>query len=128
MGINYSIDAKARIVRLAYAGEADIEELASTFRAIFRSTDYRRGFGFVVDRHSLGPPTMVLFDILAGFVTLQRGALEGSRWALVVSDPADLTANKTAGVFDGSRWPVRARRFREIDEAEAWLRETDPLS
>ena len=127
MAINYSIDAQARVVGLTYVSEPTIEELTATLRAIFRSTDYRPGFGFLVDRRTIAPPTRAFVEELLAFMTLQRAALAGGRWALVFSDAAGYDMGRIQQeVVEGRSGPVLVRPFRHVQQAEAWLRETDP--
>jgi len=124
MAIHYSIDPEARIVRLTHLGETPIEDYEATLTAIFRSPSYRPGFGFLVDRRRFGtPPTTFVLRLIA-FMTSQREALAGARWAVVAPSPAGYGLGRmgqmlaeTAGGF------ITVRVFREIDEAERWLQE-----
>jgi hypothetical protein len=127
MGINYAIDAEARIVRLSYVREPTVDELAATMRAIFRSVDYRPGFGFLVDRRTVGPPTREFIDGLLAFMTLQRAALAGGRWAIVVTAAVRHgMGGMGPEIVEGWRGPMPIRPFVEIADAESWLRETAP--
>jgi hypothetical protein len=124
MAINYSIDAEARIVRLTYVREPTVGELTATMRAIFRSLDYRPGFGFLVDRRSVNAPTQAFVEGVLAFMTLQREALAGARWAVVVSETESYGMGRIGELMNESRHgPVPVRPFLEIAEAEAWLLE-----
>jgi hypothetical protein len=127
VAINYSIDAEAQIVRLTYVREPTIEELWATLRAIFRAADYRPGFGFLVDRRSVAPPTREFVERVLAFMTLQREALAGGRWAVVVGEMTSYGMGRMGALMSEARHaPMPVRPFLDIAEAEAWLRESAP--
>lgn len=127
MGIDYSIDAEARIVRLDYVGETKIEDLTATLRAIFRNPDYRPGFGFLADRRNADAPTSDDAQHVIAFMVLNRDRVVGGRWALVIGSPASHgTGRMGRTISEGG--PMRVQVFQHIEDAERWLRESAPAA
>lgn len=127
MGINYAIDAEARLVRLDYVGATTADEFAATLTAIFRSTSYRPGFGFLSDRRNVEPPTKAYIEHALSFMEAHREQVAGGRWAVVVSTPASYGMGRMGqNIAEGRRSPTPVQVFRGIDEAEAWLNATAP--
>lgn len=127
MGINYEIDAEARIVRLSYIGDTTPEEYEAAMRAIFRATSYRPGFGFLSDRRDIEPPTAAYVTRTIDFDQAHQGELSGARWATVVSSTVNYGLGRMAQNLAESReLAVVPRIFTDLRAAEAWLRETDP--
>jgi integrase/recombinase XerC len=54
MGISYSVDAEARLVRLDYSGVVSFADWAGAMIAVFRHPAYASGFAFLADRRSEG--------------------------------------------------------------------------
>jgi hypothetical protein len=125
MGINYSIDAEARIVRLEYVGDTTVDELMATLRAIFRSPQYRPGFGFLADRRNADAPASDDAEHILAFMVHHRHRLVGGRWALVIGGPASHDMGRIGQTIAESG-PMRVQVFQYIRNAERWLRETAP--
>jgi len=125
MGINYSIDAEARIVRLEYVGDSTVDELMATMRAIFRSPQYRPGFGFLADRRNAGAPASDDAEHILAFMVLHRDRIVGGRWALVIGSPASHDMGRIGQTISESG-PMRVQVFQYIKNAERWLRESAP--
>lgn len=125
MGINYSIDAASRMVRLEFVGSTTVDELMATLRAIFRSPQYRAGFGFLADRRNGDPPASDDAEHILAFMVLHRDRLVGSRWALVIGGPASHDMGRIGQAISESG-PMRVQVFQYIKNAERWLRETAP--
>lgn len=129
MGINYAIDAEARIVRLSYVGETTPEEFAATMSAIFRSTPYRPGFGFLSDRRDAPAATTEYIQRNVAFAEAHQEELAGARWATVVSSTVNYGLSRMAqNLLEGKGRPPALMVFTDIGEAERWLRETAPKS
>jgi hypothetical protein len=127
MGIVYSIDADARLVRLNYVGEVGIDEFRTTMTAIFRASSYRPGFGFLSDRRDAPASTTEYLHGTVAFAAAHQKELAGSRWATVVSIPVNYGLSRMAqNLLEGQeRYPM-LRVFTDISQAEAWLREPAP--
>jgi hypothetical protein len=126
MGINYSIDAEGRIVRLSYVGEATLEEFQATMIAIFRSTLYRPGFGFLSDRRDSPPATTAYLEGGVAFIELHQEKLIGARWATVVSSPVNFGLSRMAqNLLEAKERFPTLEVFTDIHQAELWLRKTD---
>ena len=126
MGINYSIDTGARIVRLEYVRDTTVDELMATMRAIFRSPDYRPGFGFLADRRNADAPAVDDAEHVLAFMVLHRDRVAGGRWALVTGGPATHGLGRLGRTISDSG-PMRVHVFQHIEDAERWLRETAPV-
>jgi hypothetical protein len=125
VGINYSIDAGARIVRLEYVGDTTVDELMATLRAIFRSPEYRPGFGFLADRRNADATAPDEAEHVLAFMVLYRARVVGCRWALVVGSVASREMGRMGRTIDQGG-PVRVQVFQHIEDAERWLRESAP--
>jgi hypothetical protein len=127
MGINYSIDSEARIVRLTHVGSSAIEEYEATLTAIFRSPLYRPGFGFLVDRRGFEAPPSSFVQQLVSFLQRNRGSVAGARWAVVASTPAGYGMARVGQMLaEAAEHVVIVDAFRSVAEAEAWLRGRPP--
>jgi hypothetical protein len=127
MGIGYEIDVDARIVRLNYVGETTADEFVATMTAILRSPQYRRGFGFLSDRRGANAATTPYVQGALAFARAQREHLAGVRWATVASGPVNFGLGRMAqALVEIADFPVAFQVFRDLDQAEAWLRKTDP--
>ena len=122
MGINYSIDAEARIVRLEYLGEASIEEFEATMKAIFRSPAYEPGFAFLCDRRGGDVATPDYVRRIVAFAQLHKAQVAGSRWATVVSSTVNYGLGRMAGMLvENKDLPLQIEVFTDFETAEAWL-------
>jgi len=94
-------------------------------RAIFRSSDYRPGFGFLADRRNADADAPDDADQVLAFMVLNRARVVGCRWALVVGSAASRGMGRMGRTIDegGS---VRVQVFQHIEDAERWLRESAP--
>jgi hypothetical protein len=86
--LSYRIDPAARIVEISGPDGASPAAFQRILRAILIDPDYRSGFGFFRDRRGFRlPPTGLVQGVAS--VIRETDALAGSRWAIVVSDPAN---------------------------------------
>jgi hypothetical protein len=123
MGIIYSIDAGARIVRLEFVGDISPDQWAGTLRAILRTATYEPGFGFLVDRRNASPPTVEYVEFSIGLAMLNERRLAGARWAVVTSSPASLEmARMGKTLAQGAGLPTPIQVFDDVESAERWLR------
>jgi hypothetical protein len=124
VGLVYSIDAEARLVRLDYMGEVSADEWCSVMRTVFRQPQFKPGFGFLADRRRGVTPTRLYLERIMAFIACQRAHLAGSRLALVVTDDAASYGMGRMGEIMAEQGPLRVQVFRDIDQAESWLRLT----
>ncbi len=124
MKLTYSIDTRARLVRLHYTGNPSFEEWESTVTAVLRDPDYRPGFAFLADRRHLESPTADYIRSIIDFIKDHPAEFAGGRWTVVVGGPASYGMVRMAQAL-GEGIPVPIQVFTDIDEAERWLRSED---
>lgn len=125
MSLAFWIDAPAKIVRLEYRGQVEVDDFTAALEAVFRDPAYRPGFGFLVDRRAANPPTVDYTERVLAFALLHERELRGARWALVVASAAAVDMGHFGEKLAASAaLPQAAQVFRDPESAEAWLRVT----
>ena len=119
--LSYSIDLAASVVRLVYNGGPSFEEWERTMWAALADPAYRRGFFFLVDRRFDEPTSTDFVRRVVDFLSLNEPELAESRWAIVVSSPASYGMARMKQAFGGGL-PMPIEVFRDLGEAEQWLR------
>lgn len=119
--LQYRIDQARRIVEVVGVQTSDPEEFLRLFTAILADPDYRPGFGFYRDRRGMVPIKRGTLQANLAVVAAIPG-LTGSRWAYVVSDPANYGMARMAAILgDGSALELHI--FDTPEAALAWLAE-----
>ena len=127
MGISYSIDEAARIVRVVHSGDSPIEEYEAVLTAIFCSPLFQPGFAFLIDRRRFESPPAAFVRRLIEFLNQNRRSLAGARWAVVVESPAGYGMGRMGQMLaEGTGDAVTVCVFRDVGEAESWLRNPSP--
>ncbi len=123
--LSYFIDPAAPLVRLLYHGAPSFEEWQQTMEAVLADPAYRPGFPFLVDRRFDEPASPEYVRRVIRFLWLHVAKLAGSRWAIVTWTPASygMARVKKAMAFD---LPLPIEVFKDLEQAERWLRETAP--
>ena len=86
--LSYRIDPAVGIVVISGPDGASPAAFQRTLRTILEDPNYQPGFGFYRDRRGFTlPPTGLVHGVAS--VIRSTEALAGSRWAIVVSDPAN---------------------------------------
>ncbi|MCC7134072.1 MAG: hypothetical protein IT352_15550 [Gemmatimonadales bacterium] len=119
--LQYRIDQARRFVEVVGVQTPDPEEFARLFAAILADPDYRPGYGFYRDRRGMVPMKRGTLQANLAVVAALPG-LTGSRWAYVVSDPANYGMARMAAILgDGSALELQI--FETPEAALAWLAE-----
>ena len=125
MGISFSLDVHARIVRLDYARAVSIDQFRVTMDAVFRDPAYRPGLGFLVDRRNAEPPTAEYIEGAITFALENQEQLRDARWAVVTAGDGTLQmAGKGEKLARQALVPQCVALFDDIENAERWLRLT----
>ena len=115
------------MVRVVHSSDSPIEEYEAVLAAIFRSPLFQPGFGFLIDRRRFESPPAAFVRRLIEFLNQNRRSLAGARWAVVVESPAGYGMGRMGQMLaEGSGDAVTVCVFRDIGEAESWLRDPSP--
>ncbi len=119
--LHYRLDPTRRFVEVLGVQTSDPEELARLFAAIVVDPGFQPGFGFYRDRRGMEP--MKRGTLQANLATLAATpGLTGTRWAYVVSDPANFGMARMAAMLgDGSALELQI--FDTPEAAIDWLSE-----
>lgn len=127
MGITYSIDAPARIIRLELVGEVGADEWTATMREILKNPTYRPGFGVLVDRRRAAPVSAAFTKHVLGFLMLKQKQFVGACFALVLADPASFEMGRMGKTLaEEAALPIQVEVFQDVGAAERWLLLTGP--
>ena len=125
MGVQHSIEADARFVRLVYSGAVTLNDLTKTMDSVFGDPAYQRGYGFLVDRRLALTPTTDYVERAVAFMRRRRYEVAGSRLAIVASSSGTYGMMRLAQML-AADLVKEIRIFKALDDAEAWLRSTAP--
>jgi hypothetical protein len=120
MPISYEVDTHRRIVRLLYERDPNFRDWASAMDDATRAPGYEPGFGFLFDRRSVPPATSEHIRAAVAWIGQHRAQVAGSRWAVVVTDPASYGMTRMGQAL-AEGLPVQLRVFKDVDEAVFWL-------
>jgi hypothetical protein len=125
MGITFSVDGQARIVRMHYVGAVSIDHFRVAMGAVFADPGYRRGFGFLVDRRNTEPPTAEYIEGAIAFALENQERLRDARWAVITAGGGALQMAGTGErLARQALVPQCVALFDDIEPAEGWLRLT----
>jgi hypothetical protein len=110
------------VVFLKSIGSATFEEWRAAVEGFLAHPDHKPGMGVVHDWRGLGEaPLPSDIRTRADYVKRHASSLARPRWALVVTEGVNYGMGRMAeGLVDGSS--VELRAFRDLAEAEAWVR------
>jgi hypothetical protein len=121
MGMQYSIEEDARLVRLTCSGLVTLDEWFATIKAVFADPAYKPGLRFLVDWRLGLTPDVDFVKRAAAHARQHRPEISGSRLAMVVSERATFgimrLAKEQSAVLFKRGWV-----FTDLKEAEHWLR------
>ena len=121
MAILIKIDADRRLVTVRYEhASPTAQEWASAMLEIFRDPGYQPGFNFLVDRRGVPSPTADFVRATVAFRERHAKEISGSRWAVVVSDPANYGMGRMGEILLEIQGVTQAT-FHSLEEAELWL-------
>ena len=115
--LSYRIDAAAGIVVIAGPDGASPVAFQQTLRTILDDPDYKPGYGFLRDRRGFRLPPTGLVHGVASFIR-ESEALAGSRWAIVVSDPANYGMMRMLSILSEV---AEMEIFEDPATATSWL-------
>lgn len=116
----YHIDVRAGIVEIL--GPDDVRHLERAVRAAVRDPAFRRGMGFLRDRHGLPAPSTSYIHAAVVMLDLVE-EMAGSRWALVAPDAASYGMSRMAAILSRRR---EVQVFESREAARAWLARGQP--
>jgi proline iminopeptidase len=127
MPITYQIDKGSGIVRAVARGDVGLEEERRCLEAFLRDPDHKPGFGILLDNRERGLPSSS--DQVRGMAEAfdaHREKVGEARMAIVVSREVSLGLARMFALLteDAS---IHTEAFRDINEAEAWLRGQERL-
>jgi hypothetical protein len=127
MPITYQIDKGARIVRAVARGDVSLEEERRFLDAFLRDPDHMPGFGILLDNRERGLPASSdqVRGMAEAFET-NREVVGEARMAIVVSREVSLGLARMFALLTEEA-SVLTEAFRDINEAEAWLRGQERL-
>ena len=121
MAIVATVDPALRIGIMRYDGNASVEEWQSALDAILADPSYQPGFGILVDRRkATSAQTADFIRQTAAHIEKNLPRLTGSRWAAVVTEPAQYGMIRMGQVLADS-WPITVEIFDDVEVARAWL-------
>lgn len=121
MGLQHSIEADARLVRLTYSGLVTFDEWAATMKSVFDDPTYQPGFAFLADRRMALTPTTLYVERAVTFIHDRRSRVAGSRLAIVVSNSGSFGMMSLAQML-AKHLVKDICVFKNLREAEHWLR------
>jgi proline iminopeptidase len=122
MPITYQIDKGAGIVRTVARGDVDLEEERRCLESFLADPDHQPGFGILLDNRERGLPASS--DHVRGMAEAyeeHQNTVGNARMAIVVSREVSLGLARMFALLT-ERATVETEAFRDINEAEAWLR------
>ena len=121
MGVKYSIEEDARLVRLTYSGLVALDEWVASIKAVFEDPVYKPGFRFLIDWRLALTPDADFVKRAAAHARQHKREISGSRLAMVSGDRATfgmlyLAKDQSTALFK------KAWVSTDLKEAENWLR------
>jgi hypothetical protein len=121
MSILTTVDVARRLVTMRYEGASPTaQEWAASLLEVFKAPGYEPGFAFLVDRRGVPSPTADWVRFTVSFRERHAAQIAGSRWAVVVSDPANFGMGRMGEILLEIQGVTQAT-FKSMEEAELWL-------
>jgi hypothetical protein len=128
-----SWEIKGGLVWVESTGDSGVAERISTIEAVLADPAYRSGMGLIYDvRRRTNVPEAVEIQQTVAYLASRGKEIGRSRWALVVNTEAAFGMGRMAGAMlesTSATWAsgslLTGRVFRDLAEAEAWVRGSD---
>lgn len=122
MPVSWRIETE--LVWLESSAQATLDEWREALEAVLADPRYRPGMGLVHDRRKLAwVPTTEQVTAATNHIAGRSMAIGKARWGLVVAGAAGFGMGRMAEILL-ERTSVTLGVFRDLDEAEAWVRDT----
>lgn len=114
----YRIDSTDGLLEIRGTRSSDASTLALTLAAVLADPSYQRGYNVLCDQRDSRAPSPALVEAIVRLLDEQE-EFAGSRWAVVVADPANYGTARLAAV---KATTADVQVFDDVDEAQRWLR------
>jgi hypothetical protein len=120
MPITHVVDTERRVLVFAVTGTVSTAEMLAAVDAAVAGVDAGR-YRVLSDHRGLTTPsTTAQLEALIAHLTKFRAIFGGSRWAVVVAQPASFGMMRMLSVL-AERIPIRVEVFTDLAAAQAWL-------
>jgi hypothetical protein len=122
MPLTWAIDREAGIVRVTAQGQVSLEHERDSLLRILAHPDHTPGLGILLDNRERRPAaTPDHVRAMAGVVSEVPDRLGRMKLAIVVSRDVSFGMARMFAILSEAS-TMRTSIFRDVDEAEAWLR------